>query len=73
MGATGINQLVQIFNGVKQLDTTLIRRSNDVSAFDMGDSINKEYLRNVALINNLNLSDICITSNVVCYKRFQIT
>ena len=57
MGATGINQSVQIFNGVKQLDTTLIRRSNDVSAFDMGDSINKEYLRNVALINNLNLTD----------------
>ena len=57
MGATGINQSVQIVNGVKQLDTTLIRRSNDVSAFDMGDSINKEYLRNVALINNLNLTE----------------
>ena len=44
-------------NTVKQLDNTLIRRSNDVSALDMGDSINREYQRNIDTIKGLNLTD----------------
>lgn len=44
-------------NTIKQLDNTLIRRSNDVSALDMGDSINREYQRNIDTIKGLNLID----------------
>lgn len=71
MGAVGINQSVQTVNGVKQLDRTLISRSNDVSVLDMGDSINREYLRNVALINNLNLTDAEKTAAVE--RQYQLS
>ena len=43
-------------NGAKSLDSTLVRRSNDFSLFDAGDTTKREYEANVQKIQQSNLT-----------------